>query len=86
VLVALVVAHIIALHEVGSNNPDGVEIKKVKGPDGIPLDGIPFHPYYTVKDLVGVVVFLIFFSVVIFLRPRWVATSLSTRTSTRRTR
>ncbi|HPF58443.1 MAG TPA: cytochrome bc complex cytochrome b subunit [Candidatus Competibacteraceae bacterium] len=69
VLVGLVVAHIIALHEVGSNNPDGVEIKKVKGPDGKPLDGIPFHPYYTVKDLVGVVVFLIFFSVVIFFMP-----------------
>ena len=49
----LVVAHILALHEVGSNNPDGIEIKKVKGPDGIPLDGIAFHPYYTVKDTVG---------------------------------
>ncbi|MDG4554316.1 MAG: cytochrome bc complex cytochrome b subunit [Candidatus Competibacter sp.] len=69
VLLGLVVAHILALHEVGSNNPDGVEIKKVKGADGIPLDGIPFHPYYTVKDLVGVVVFLIFFSVVIFFMP-----------------
>jgi len=69
VLVGLVVAHILALHEVGSNNPDGIEIKKVKGPDGIPLDGIPFHPYYTVKDLVGVVVFLIFFSVVVFFMP-----------------
>jgi ubiquinol-cytochrome c reductase cytochrome b subunit len=69
VLVGLVVAHILALHEVGSNNPDGVEIKKVKDADGKPLDGIPFHPYYTVKDLVGVVVFLIFFSVVIFFMP-----------------
>ena len=69
VLVGLVVAHILALHEVGSNNPDGVEIKKMKGADGKPLDGIPFHPYYTVKDLVGVVVFLIFFSVVIFFMP-----------------
>ncbi|MGB5064641.1 MAG: cytochrome bc complex cytochrome b subunit [Candidatus Competibacter sp.] len=69
VLLGLVVAHILALHEVGSNNPDGVEIKKVKGEDGKPLDGIPFHPYYTVKDLVGVVVFLIFFSVVIFFMP-----------------
>ncbi|QQS53201.1 MAG: cytochrome bc complex cytochrome b subunit [Candidatus Competibacteraceae bacterium] len=69
VLLGLVVAHILALHEVGSNNPDGVEIKKVKGTDGIPLDGIPFHPYYTVKDLVGVVVFLIFFSMVIFFMP-----------------
>ncbi|MCK4743072.1 MAG: cytochrome b N-terminal domain-containing protein [Sulfuriflexus sp.] len=69
VLLGLVVAHIIALHEVGSNNPDGVEIKKVKGADGIPLDGIPFHPYYSVKDIVGVVVFLFFFSVVIFFMP-----------------
>ena len=54
VLLALVVLHILALHEVGSNNPDGVEIKKHKGPDGDPVDGIPFHPYYTVKDIVGV--------------------------------
>jgi ubiquinol-cytochrome c reductase cytochrome b subunit len=69
VLLGLVVAHILALHEVGSNNPDGVEIKKVKGADGKPLDGIPFHPYYTVKDLVGVMVFLLFFSVVIFFMP-----------------
>ncbi len=69
VLVGLVAAHIIALHEVGSNNPDGVEIKKTKGADGKPLDGIPFHPYYTVKDLVGVVVFLIFFSIVVFFMP-----------------
>ena len=49
VLMLLVIAHILALHEVGSNNPDGVEIKKVKGPDGHPVDGIPFHPYYTVQ-------------------------------------
>jgi ubiquinol-cytochrome c reductase cytochrome b subunit len=69
VLLALVVMHILALHEVGSNNPDGVEIKKVKGPDGHPLDGIPFHPYYTVKDIVGVIVFLIFFSIVVFFLP-----------------
>lgn len=69
VLLALVVAHILALHEVGSNNPDGVEIKKLKGPDGIPLDGIPFHPYYSVKDIVGVVVFLMFFTGVIFFYP-----------------
>jgi ubiquinol-cytochrome c reductase cytochrome b subunit len=68
-LVFLVVAHIMALHEVGSNNPDGVEIKKVKGPDGIPLDGIAFHPYYTVKDTVGVGVFLIIFSLVVFFAP-----------------
>ncbi|MGH8245817.1 MAG: cytochrome b [Gammaproteobacteria bacterium] len=69
VLCALVVAHLIALHEVGSNNPDGVEIKKHKDANGVPLDGIPFHPYYTVKDLVGVVIFLIFFSMVVFLAP-----------------
>jgi ubiquinol-cytochrome c reductase cytochrome b subunit len=65
----LVVAHILALHDVGSNNPDGVEIKKLKGPDGKPLDGIPFHPYYTVKDLVGAVVFLAIFCVVMFFVP-----------------
>jgi ubiquinol-cytochrome c reductase cytochrome b subunit len=69
VLLMLVVMHIIALHEVGSNNPDGVEIKKNKDANGIPLDGIPFHPYYSVKDLVGVVVFLILFSVVVFFMP-----------------
>jgi ubiquinol-cytochrome c reductase cytochrome b subunit len=69
VLLALVVMHIIALHEVGSNNPDGVEIKKNKDENGIPLDGIPFHPYYSVKDLVGVVVFLILFSIVVFFMP-----------------
>lgn len=69
VLVGLVVAHIIALHEVGSNNPDGVEIKKNKGPDGKPLDGIPFHPYYTVKDIVGVVVFLMIFFAIVFFAP-----------------
>ena len=69
VLVGLIVAHIIALHEVGSNNPDGVEIKKNKGEDGIPLDGIPFHPYYSVKDIVGVIVFLMFFVAVMFFAP-----------------
>ena len=70
VLLGLVAAHIIALHEVGSNNPDGVEIKKNKDPvTHIPLDGIPFHPYYTVKDLVGVSVFLIVFSVILFFTP-----------------
>ncbi len=70
VLLGLVVAHLIALHEVGSNNPDGIEIKKHKDPKtGIPLDGIPFHPYYTVKDIVGVVVFLIVFSVIVFFIP-----------------
>ena len=70
VLLGLVVSHLIALHEVGSNNPDGVEIKKHKDPvTHIPLDGIPFHPYYTVKDLVGVAVFLIVFSAIIFFAP-----------------
>jgi ubiquinol-cytochrome c reductase cytochrome b subunit len=69
VLAALVFVHIVALHKVGSNNPDGIEIKKNKGPDGHPVDGIPFHPYYTVKDIVGVVVFLMIFSVIIFFLP-----------------
>ena len=69
VLLGLVFVHILALHEVGSNNPDGVEIKKYKDANGIPLDGIPFHPYYTVKDIVGVVVFLIFFSMIVFFSP-----------------
>jgi ubiquinol-cytochrome c reductase cytochrome b subunit len=69
VLLGLVVAHLLALHDVGSNNPDGVEIKKHKGPDGRPLDGIAFHPYYTVKDLVGVVVFLVIFCAVLFFVP-----------------
>jgi ubiquinol-cytochrome c reductase cytochrome b subunit len=69
VLLALVVLHILALHEVGSNNPDGVEIKKNKDANGIPLDGIPFHPYYTVKDIVGVAVFLIIFSIIVFFMP-----------------
>ena len=69
VLCGLVVLHIFALHEVGSNNPDGVDIKKHKDADGVPLDGIPFHPYYTVKDIVGVVVFLIFFCLVVFFNP-----------------
>lgn len=68
-IMGLVFLHILALHEVGSNNPDGVEIKKNKGPDGKPVDGIPFHPYYTVKDSVGVIFFLILFSVVVFFAP-----------------
>jgi len=63
------VLHLIALHEVGSNNPDGIEIKAKKDENGIPLDGIPFHPYYTVKDIVGVVVFLMLFAVVVFFIP-----------------
>ena len=69
VLIGLVAAHIIALHEVGSNNPDGIEIKKKKDANGIPLDGIPFHPYYSVKDVVGVGVFLLFFSAVVLFYP-----------------
>jgi len=71
VLLGLVAAHIIALHEVGSNNPDGVEIKKKKDANGIPLDGIPFHPYYSVKDIVGVIVFLMVFSVIVFFTPEF---------------
>src|SRR5204863_2154569 len=67
VLLGLVTAHLLALHDVGSNNPDGVDIKKVKGPDGHYADGIPFHPYYTVKDLVGAVVFLGIFCFGMFL-------------------
>ncbi len=69
ILLGLVVAHLLALHEVGSNNPDGIEIKKHKDAKGVPLDGIPFHPYYTVKDIFGVVVFLIVFAIVVFFAP-----------------
>jgi ubiquinol-cytochrome c reductase cytochrome b subunit len=69
VLLALVVVHILALHDVGSNNPDGVEIKKTKGADGNPLDGIPFHPYYTVKDIVVAVAFLAIFCFILFFTP-----------------
>jgi ubiquinol-cytochrome c reductase cytochrome b subunit len=69
VLLGLVVAHLLALHDVGSNNPDGVEIKAKKDATGKPLDGIPFHPYYTVHDIMGVGVFLFLFSAVIFLAP-----------------
>jgi ubiquinol-cytochrome c reductase cytochrome b subunit len=57
------------LHEVGSNNPEGIEIKKHKDANGVPLDGVPFHPYFTVKDLVGVSVFLFFFAIVVFFVP-----------------
>ena len=71
VLALLVFLHIVALHTVGSNNPDGVEIKDKKDANGNPLDGIPFHPYYTVKDIVGVVVFLMFFSIVVFFMPEF---------------
>ncbi len=69
-LAGLIFLHLVALHEVGSNNPDGIEIKKTKDKKtGIPLDGIPFHPYYTVKDLMGLTVFLIIFSAIIFFAP-----------------
>ena len=70
-LLALVVAHLLALHEVGSNNPDGVEIKKKKDSAGIPMDGIPFHPYYTVKDLMGAAVCLFLFAAVLFFVPEF---------------
>jgi len=69
VLLGLVVAHILALHDVGSNNPDGIEIKKNKDAHGRPVDGIPFHPYYTVKDTAGAVVFLAIFCIVLFFMP-----------------
>src|SRR5713226_4961677 len=69
VLLGLVVAHLLALHDVGSNHPDGVEIKKLKDANGHPLDGIPFHPYYTVKDIMGAVVFLAIFCFVMFFVP-----------------
>jgi len=69
IILGLVVVHIISLHEVGSNNPDGVEIKKLKDENGIPKDGIAFHPYYTSKDAVGLVFFLILFSIVMFYFP-----------------
>ncbi len=71
ILPALVFVHIVALHKVGSNNPDGIEIKKKKGPNGRPLDGIPFHPYYTVKDIVGVTVFLMIFLAIVFFAPEF---------------
>ncbi|MGP1678028.1 MAG: cytochrome b [Burkholderiales bacterium] len=69
VLLGLVMAHLLALHEVGSNNPDGIDINKHKDANGVPLDGIPFHPYYTVKDILGVVVFLIVFAIIVFFAP-----------------
>jgi len=69
VLIGLVAAHILALHEVGSNNPDGIEIKANKNADGIPKDGIPFHPYYTVKDLFGACVFMLVFFAIVFFAP-----------------
>ena len=68
-LVMLVLMHILALHETGSNNPDGIEIKENKGPDGIPLDGVAFHPYLTAKDLVAIIIFMIMFAAVVFFAP-----------------
>ena len=69
VLLLLVTLHLVALRQVGSNNPDGIEIKDRRGPDGRPIDGIPFHPYYTVKDIVGIGLFLTLFAVVAFFVP-----------------
>ncbi|WP_455380337.1 cytochrome b [Acidihalobacter prosperus] len=69
VLIILVFVHILALHQVGSNNPDGIEIKDHKNADGVPLDGIPFHPYYTVKDIFGVSIFLAIYMAFIFFKP-----------------
>ena len=69
VLAALVFVHIVALHHVGSNNPDGIEIKKTKDKEGIPLDSVPFHPYYTVHDIHAIVVFLFIFCAVVFFAP-----------------
>ncbi len=68
-LIGLVFVHVVALHHVGSNNPDGIDIKEHKGEDGIPLDGVAFHPYHTAKDLVGIIVFLMFFCAVVFFAP-----------------
>ena len=69
-IIALLVAlHLVALRQVGSNNPDGIEIKATLGPDGKPVDGIPFHPYYTLKDIVGVGLFLTAFAIVVFFMP-----------------
>ena len=68
-LIGLVFVHIVALHEVGSNNPDGIEIKEKKGEDGVPLDGVAFHPYHTSKDLVAIIIFLMIFSAVVFFAP-----------------
>ncbi|MCP5139936.1 MAG: cytochrome bc complex cytochrome b subunit [Chromatiales bacterium] len=68
-LMILAVVHILALHTTGSLNPDGIEIKKMKGPDGIPLDGVAFHPFHTAKDLVAIIIFAIVFCAVIFFAP-----------------
>ena len=66
-LFALIYLHLAALHTTGSNNPDGIEIKQTKDTNGVPLDGIPFHPYYTVKDIFGLSVFLVIFTFVVFV-------------------
>ncbi|MEO1204308.1 MAG: cytochrome bc complex cytochrome b subunit, partial [Pseudomonadota bacterium] len=68
-LIGLVFVHIVALHEVGSNNPDGIDIKQKKDENGVPLDGVAFHPYHTSKDLVAIIIFLMIFSAVVFFAP-----------------
>jgi ubiquinol-cytochrome c reductase cytochrome b subunit len=68
-LLLLVGLHLVALRRTGSSNPDGIEIKDRLGPNGTPIDGIPFHPYYTIKDIVGIGVFFILFSIVVFFVP-----------------
>jgi ubiquinol-cytochrome c reductase cytochrome b subunit len=68
-LIGLIFVHIVALHEVGSNNPDGIEIKEKKDENGVPLDGVAFHPYHTSKDLVAIIIFLMIFSAVVFFAP-----------------
>ncbi|QJD29804.1 cytochrome b [Methylococcus geothermalis] len=68
-IVMLVVLHLAALHTSGSGNPDGIEIKEKKDANGIPLDGIPLHPYYTVKDLYAMAVFVVLFALVVFYAP-----------------
>src|ERR1700749_3087180 len=75
-LLLLVMLHLVALRQTGSNNPDGIEIKKKLGPDGHPVDGIPFHPYYTIKDIFGVGVFFILFTIVVFFVPTFGGLSL----------
>lgn len=70
-LAVMIFVHLVALHHVGSNNPDGIEIKDKKDKDGVPLDGIPFHPYYTVKDIAGLVVFFMVFCLVVFFTPKF---------------
>lgn len=70
-LALLIYLHIVALHKVGSNNPDGVEIKKQKDADGKPLDGVPFHPYYTIKDTFGVGIFLTLYLAIVFFIPEF---------------